>query len=306
MGPWFLRNWQVSGAPLSGAGLKTAFLAEYDQLFTYGQTPTLAGYLASGWDTILRSKGRALALNLERLWVENLLVFLLPLVAAGLWRLRRDRLLWPFLLYLPALFAFMTLAFTVPGMRGGLFHSSGALLPFFFASAGPGLDAALRWAGRRLHGWHPGRAWPVFGAGMVGLAAIVTGFALWRAGVLTGDWNRRDQTYAVLGAWLAQQGDAEAVVMVGDAPAFTWHTGHMAIAVPNNPLDTVIAVADRYDARYLVLDASRPRTTDALFRRETDHPRLRLRHVIEAKQQAWQCYGILPRTADPAGRISTP
>jgi hypothetical protein len=199
----------------------------------------------------------------------------------------------------------MTLAFTFPGMRGGLYHSGGALLPFFFASAGPGLDVALRWTGRRYRGWHPGRAWPVFGAGLIGLAAVVTGFALWRAGVLTGDWNRRDQGYVSVSRWLSQQGAGEAVVMVGDAAAFTWHTGHMAIAVPNNPLDTVIAVADRYGARYLVLDASRPRTTDGLFRRQTDHPRLRLRHVIQAGQQEWQCYEILPQTANRTGWIST-
>ena len=36
--------------------------------------------------------------------------------------------------------------------------------------------------------------------------------------------------------------------MAGNAPAFTWQTGHPAIAVPNDPLDTVVAVADRYGA----------------------------------------------------------
>ncbi len=82
-------------------------------------------------------------LNLQRLWVENLLIFLLPFTVLGLWRLRRERLLWPFFLYAPLLFAAMTLAFTFPGMRGGLFHSGGALLPFFFAAAGPGLEAVL-------------------------------------------------------------------------------------------------------------------------------------------------------------------
>jgi hypothetical protein len=78
------------------------------------------------------------------------------------------------------------------------------------------------------------------------------------------------------------------VVMVGDAPGFTWHTGHSAIAVPNNPLDTIITVADRYGARYLVLDDTRPRTTDRLYTGEISHSGLTL--VYEFEQ--WQLYEI--------------
>jgi hypothetical protein len=294
MGPWFARNVVVLGSPLPGAGLRTAFLTDYDDMFAYGQPLTLSRYLAWGWDAILRSKIDALAINLQRLLVESLQVFLLPLVALGMWRLRHNRLLWPFFLYLPLLFVVMTFVFTFPGMRGGLFHSGGALLPFFFAMAGPGLEVAVRWAARRLRRWHANQAWAVFGAGLVGLALVVTGFALWRAGVLTGDWNRRHRGYEEVGQWLAEQGESNAVVMAGDAPAFVWHTGYIAVAVPNSPLDTVVAVAERYGARYLVLDASRPRTTDPLFRREASHPRLSLRHVTQAATGDLQLYEVLP------------
>jgi hypothetical protein len=274
MGPWFVRNWLVIGTPLSDAGTKTLFLTSYDDMFAYDRPLTLESYLDWGWAAILQSKGKALLLNLQRLWVENLLIFLLPFTALGLWRLRRDRLVWPFFLYLPLLFLAMTVAFTFPGMRGGLYHSGGALLPFFFAAAGPGLEGALRWAARRFRGWHVQRAWPIFSAGLVGLAVLLTAFALWRAGVLGGNWNNRNSGYADIGDWLAGQGAADAVVMVGDAPGFTWHTGQPAIAVPNDPPDTIVAVADRYDARYLVLDSARPRTTDGLYSGEASHARL--------------------------------
>jgi hypothetical protein len=292
MGPWFVRNWLVIGAPLAGAGTKTLFLTSYDDMFAYDRPLTLESYLDWGWTAILQSKGKALLLNLQRLWVENLLIFLLPFTTLGLWRLRRDRLLWPFFLYLPLLFLAMTVAFTFPGMRGGLYHSGGALLPFLFAAAGPGLEVALRWAARRFRGWHVRRAWPVFGAGLVGLAVLLTAFALWRAGVLGGDWNDRNSGYDDIGDWLADQGAAGAVVMVGDAPAFTWHTGQPAIAVPNDPLDTVVSVADRYGARYLVLDSTRPRTTDRLYRGQASHPRLVPRHVTGGEEQPWQLYEI--------------
>ena len=288
MGPWFVRNWQVAGTPLPGAGLQTLFLTTYDDMFAYGRSLTLESYLAWGWDAILKSKWEALLLNGQRFWAENLLIVLLPFTALGLWKLRRDRLLWPLFLYAPLLFLAMTFAFTFPGTRGGLFHSGGALLPFLFAAAGPGLDVALRWATRRLRGWRARRAWPVFSTGLVGLALLLTVFSLARAGALTSAWNQRDWGYAAVGDWLAGQGATDAVVMVGNAPGFTWHTEHPAIAIPNEPLDTILVVADRYGARYLVLDGSRPRTTDRLYEGEVSHPGLAL--VYEVEQ--WQIYEV--------------
>jgi hypothetical protein len=82
------------------------------------------------------------------------------------------------------------------------------------------------------------------------------------------------------------------VIMVGDAPAFTWHTGHMAIAVPNEPLETILAVAGRYGARYLVLDDARPRTTDGLYAGQISNPRLILRHIAGKDDGARQLYEI--------------
>jgi 4-amino-4-deoxy-L-arabinose transferase-like glycosyltransferase len=292
MGPWFVRNWLVTGNLLGGSGLKTIFLTTYDDMFAYGRPPTLENYLAWGWGEILKSKAQALLFNLQRFWVENLLIVLLPFSALGLWNLRRERLLWPFLLYLPLLFLAMTLVFTFPGMRGGLFHSGGALLPFLFAAAGPGLEVALRWATRRFRSWHIQKAWSVFSTGLVGLAVLVMVFSLWQAGVFSGEWNQRDLGYGELGDWLAEHGAAQAVIMVGDAPGFTWHTGHMAIAVPNEPLETILAVADRYGARYIVLDDARPRTTDELYTGQTSDPRLILRHTARTDDGVRQLYEI--------------
>jgi hypothetical protein len=290
MGPWFVRNWRALGSPLPGAGTKTLFLTNYDDLFGYGHPLTLHDYLAWGWGPILESKWQALLLNLQRLWVEGLLVFLLPFAAAGVWRLRRDSLLWPFLAYLPLLLLVMTLFFTFPGMRGGLYHSGAALLPFFFAVSGPGLEGVLQAAARRFRHWQVQPAWKVFSAGLVVMSMLLTTFASWRSGVLNGAWNERDQAYSEIGRWLDTHGEKDAVVMVGDAPGFAWHTGHLAVAVPNNPLETVMAAADRYGAGYLVLDGKRPRTTDGLFLGEDRNSRLSLR----LSENGWQMYEIKP------------
>lgn len=288
MAPWFARNWQVTGQALPTSGTQTLFLTDYDDMFAYGRPLTVESYLAWGWPAIVQSKVQALAVNLQRLWAEALVIVLLPFSALGLWRLRHDRLLWPFLLYLPLLFLAMTLAFTFPGMRGGLYHSAAALQVFFLAAAGPGLESSLLWAARHRHGWHLDRAWRPFSAGLVALAMLVTAFALWRSGVLTGDWNRRDWGHDEIGRWLADQGEANALVMVGDAPAFTWHTGQPAITIPNEPPGTIVAVAKHYDARYLLLDKARPRTTDALYEGRLDVSAVE--QVYEVGE--WQLYDI--------------
>jgi hypothetical protein len=289
MGPWFVRNWRVLGTPLPGAGISTLFLTTYDDMFAYSQTPTLESYLAWGWGEILGSKIDALWLNLQRLWAENLLIFLAPFTAVGLWWLRRDRLLWPFFVYLPLLFLTMTVAFTFPGVRGGMFHSGGALLPSFFAVTGPGLEVILRWIARRRKSWHVRSAWPVFAAGLVGLALLFTLLTLGRGGLLSGDWNQRDAEYGVIGEWLADAGATETTVMVGNAPGFAWHTGRPAIAIPNEPLDTILEVADRYGAAYLVLDGARPRSTDGLYAKEESHPQL----VMRLEGRTWQFFEIM-------------
>jgi hypothetical protein len=293
MGPWYFRNWLVTGAPFGGSGATTMFLTNYDNMFAFGRSPTLEGYLAWGWGEILKSKAQALLLNLQLLWVEILLIVFLPFSAVGLWKLRRERLLWPFSLYFPLLFAAMTFVFTFPGMRGGLFHSGGALQPFFFAAVGPGLHVILHWAARRFRGWRVQRAWPVFASGLVLIALLVTVFALRWAGVFDGKWNDRKQGYAEIGDWLAEQGTPQAVVMVGDAPGFVWHTGHSAIAVPNEPVETILAVAKRYGARYLVLDNARTRTTDDLYEGRATHPRLVLRYSFEGEEETWQLYEVM-------------
>ena len=284
MGPWFIRNWPTFGTPLSSAGTKTMFLTVYDDLFAIDAPLTLQNYLAWGLGPILGSKWDALLLNLKRVWAENLMIVLLPFTGLGLWRLRRKRLLWPFFLYASLLFTAMTLIFTFPGQRGALYHSSAAWLPFLYAAAGPGLEAVVRWAARRFKGWYANRAWRVFASGLVVIALFVTLFGLGRSGVLNGQINEKGQPYAQVGDWLAEHGAGEAIVMVGDAPAFHWYTGHLAVAIPNEPLDTILAVAGRYGARYLVLDGSRSRPTDELYEGQASHPRLTLRQTIDGDE----------------------
>jgi hypothetical protein len=125
------------------------------------------------------------------------------------------------------------------------------------------------------------------------MAILLMGFSMWQAGVLGGGWNKRDWGYVKIGEWLTAHGASQAVVMVGDAPAFAWHTGRSAIAIPNEPVEIILAIAERYGARYLVLDGTRTRTTDDLYAGDSTYPKLVLRHSVDSDEETWQLYEVM-------------
>ena len=168
----------------------------------------------------------------------------------------------------------MTFVFTFPGPRGGLFHSGGVLLPFIFTAALVGLDDAIEWAATRRRGWDTSAARQVFGVGLVALAVLVSGFVYYRGIVQPTSSKTGYTVYGHLVDWLNASGQIEQVVMVADPPGYWYAGGGPCIAVPNEPVETVLAVADRYSARYLILDHNRPAALAPLYERSMVHPRL--------------------------------
>jgi hypothetical protein len=289
--PWFARNWMVVGALLPATGAKTIWLTTYDDLFSFGRELSPQTYLAWGWRNILRSKGDALWLNIQTVVAVLCMVFLVPLVPIGWWRLRRHQLYQLAAWYGVLLFLAMTFVFTFPGPRGGLFHSGGALLPFIFTTALVGLDAVVEWAAARRRGWDVRVAKQVFGIGLVGLALLVSGFLYYRGAIAGARWKGNNSAYSRVVAWLDSQEETEAVVMVGDPPGYWYHGGGPSIVVPNEPVETVLVVADRYGARYLVLDHNRPAPLTSLYEGTGTHPRL---HLTETLSGNLRIYLIQP------------
>ena len=263
MGPWFLRNLSVIGTPLSPAGAKTLWLTTYDDFFCYGCDLSFRSYLAWGWGNIVHSKLFALWANFQRLLAEDCLVFLLPFVLIGLYRLRRRLPFTLSLMYLFLLYLAHSLVFTFPGWRGGFFHSSGALLPFLYTAAMEGLDAAVRWVARRRRGWNVRQARPVFTAGSVVMAIFLS---LYSGLSKLPSWRNADQIYREIGTWLTTRGvPSSTIVMVGNPPGFWYHTGRPAAVVPNGGVEDLLMVAERYHVKYLLLDRNCPAPLAALY-----------------------------------------
>lgn len=282
MGGWFGHSWQTWGRPLSTVGTQTIFLTSYDDLFAYGRSFHWAHLLDWGWSNILRSRMQGVWVALQTFVAVNSLIFLLPFVLWGgvaLWRRQRVWLR-PLLVYGVGLYAAMSLIFTFPGQRGGLFHSSVALWPWLMVLASAGIQQAVDWVAARLPHWQPERAGRIFSGLFVAVALLLTlAVALGRA-----DEDVETAVYQQFGALLP----SDAVVMAGNAPGFYYHSGRAAVSVPNEPLPIVLDAAAAYGVDYLVLDANRPQPLADVYAQAQSAPSL----TLLAVQDGYQLYEI--------------
>jgi hypothetical protein len=263
--PWFMRNFATIGAPLSSAGTQAAYICNYNEIFSYQAPLDLNHLLNCGVGQVLADKVRGLFSGLIHLIAEDGLIFLAPLIVIGWWKLRREVMIRAALIYLSLIYLVMTLVFTFAGDRGGLFHSSSALLPFFFAAVPIGLDALIA----RRSTWNARQARSIFGAFVV-LLAIVLSVFVWSgrvigSGVADPIWNQADREYSAIGRWLADRGEQDPIVLVNNPPAFYYHTGLRSIVIPAGDVSTLLRAADQFGATWLALDQNHVRELDDLY-----------------------------------------
>ena len=178
----------------------------------------------------------------------------------------------------------MTLVFTLTGDRGGLFHSTAALLPFFYAAAPIGVDAVIDWIARRRRKWNAATAKQIFSAMFV-VYAVLMSFMVYRGRVIGPDWsdpiwNESDRVYASIGQWLHDQGEINPIVMVNNPPGFTYQTGLPSIVVPYGDEVDLLRAADQFEATWLVLDANRPEALADLYANPAADPRFMVRTAV--------------------------
>jgi hypothetical protein len=165
--------------------------------------------------------------------------------------------------------------FPFPGARGGLFHSGTALLPFIYAAAVIGLDEIINWAAARRRGWRVAQAQQVFGAGLLVLAIVLSGFIYYGRVLKNNAWNSADALYPAIAAWVAGQ-NPSAIVMIGNPPAYRYHGGGLSLVVPNENIETTLQAARRYHVDYLILDLNHPAPLAELYNQTVTSPALSL------------------------------
>lgn len=273
MTPWFQRNISIFGSLLAPGNSKMLWLTSYDQIFSFPATDlSFTHWQQSGLGSILKARTWALGLNLANTFTVQGSIFLLPLILFGLWHQRKEKMIRIAVITWVLVFAAMTLAFPFAGARGGFFHSGAALQTVWWAVTPLGLEQVLEW-GSKKRGWQVSKARPVFMAGLVGLAIL---FSILVLMLRLPDWRQEASTYREIGAFLeTNEAKDSDIVIVSNPPGFYLASSHPAIAIPDGEADTVLELAQRYDARYLILEeGSMPAGLLSLYESPENNPGL--------------------------------
>ncbi len=281
-GPWMLRNQLVFGSPLGAGGLKTLWLTTYNELYTYPASQlTFARWWGRGLAAILQDRAWALGQNLQTALAVQGQILLAPLILLGGWKSRRDaRVALGGLAWLGTL-GLMTVIFPFAGARGGFFHSGAAFQPLLWALSALGLHELVSW-GAKKRGWKLQQAWRVLGTGIVLLLAGISIFIVQSrvvgAHFSSPAWDasyhkaqKLEQTLQSLGA------GAEDTVMVNNPPGYSLVSERPAIVIPNGDVNTLLAAAQEYHAKYLILEANHPQPLDELY--DSPHSQGKLRYL---------------------------
>ncbi|MCL5257125.1 MAG: hypothetical protein M1319_04940, partial [Chloroflexi bacterium] len=92
---------------------------------------------------------------------------------------------------------------------------------------------------------------------------------------MSSTWDEHLDKYQAIGQWFEDKGLASQTVMIVDPPGYYYATGQRSIVLSNDPVETDIALAAKYGAKYLVLEEARPDALTALYE-EQSYPDLLL------------------------------
>jgi hypothetical protein len=253
-GPWFWHTYSIYGTPLAPGGGHLLWLRTYDDTFIYPANQlNFNSWLAQGWRPIVDARLMALRWNLLNTFAAQGEIFLVPFILMGMWIYRKDERVRLAVFGWFCLFFVMTVIFPFAGARGGFFHSGASFQPVWWTLAPAGLDRAVA-AARRRNMFTP-QAFTIFQGALVGMVVLMTGVIL-SIRVLPG-WGEGEQNYPKVEAFLQSHGSQPGdIVMVRNPPGYYIMTGRPAIVVPLGDEASMAAVASRYDAKYLVIEAA--------------------------------------------------
>jgi hypothetical protein len=297
-GVWYLRNLLTWGSLFPPGTGKTLWLTQYNDLFRFPSSDvTMGRFFANGLSSILAARWSAIQANTVTTIFVIGLVFLFPLVCWGVILLRRKIEIRTAVLYFLLIFVLMTLVYPFQGTRGGFLHSATALLSASAVAAAAGLedviDRLIRW-----RKWDPSSAHIVICAGITGLALVSSGVIFFNRVIDTVGgptyWSGLNEAYSIGVSRLGIPDDGSVRFMVNNAPCFHLETGFQAVPVPAGDPAMLLAAADRYEVRYVILDENIPDGLRLLYLGEISNPRLKKVLSFEYKGIEYVWFEVLP------------
>ncbi|NPV67537.1 MAG: hypothetical protein HPY64_10365 [Anaerolineae bacterium] len=301
--PWVVRNVQVLGMAWPGGAISTAFTRHSEELYVYATPLTLERYLAVGLGNMIQKRLFELTASLKLMAAVTGQFFGAAIGGLGLllgwawWKRGREgdaesqaaaslanRLFWPLL---PALLLVL---------GGWLFY---------------GLVTPIHSQGGSFKKLYLG----VLPLLMVGGAAVVTHFVRprvvqWALSVLVilmllpgafdivrDDLNlNRNYASTIYGigdvlADLQAGMDRELILMTRDPWSINYLLGYRTVMVPEEDLETILAVADRYGVTHILLPVPRA-ALEGIYAGTAAHPRLQL--AASVPDTIYRIYAVLP------------
>jgi len=162
MTPWFARNLSAIGTILPTGGTQAVWYLTYDDLFNYPPRPDPAAFTSEGIQQLIQVRLDVLRPTVENFLAVEGMVVLVPLMLVALWKRRQQPFYQPMILFAIGIHLAFWLVFPYPGVRGGLFHASAALIPWWAALGVSGIDDMVRWIARYRKNWKPRTASRLF------------------------------------------------------------------------------------------------------------------------------------------------
>ncbi len=255
MGPWHYRNITLLHSFLTPGGGRVLWLQDYRDTFVYPPDKlTFQYFLQAGWGVALRNRVNALYSNVVTAFFAQGAIFLLPFMLIGLWKLRSDVRVKIAVTGWTIAFLVMSVIFPFAGERGSFHHAGAAVQPLFWAVTPIGMRLVLDWL--RTKGRFTDRNAPFVFQGLLVVWAILFTLFLVNIRVL-GGWARDDVMYAAVEEKFHENGiSPKDVVIVPNPPGYYVRTGRSAIRLPVGDESTIQTVAEKFGAKYLVIERS--------------------------------------------------
>ncbi len=275
--PWFLRNVELFGSPMSPGGKYSFRFVDYDDLFYYpAASLTLSRWLESGFSAILAVRWGSFMQNIQTSIAVQGEIFLSPLILVGFRKFWHKKsvimtgVLWLFTL------GVMTVIFPFAGARGGFYHSGAAFQPMFWVLSTEGLEQLIYWGVKNRH-WVYDQAWNFLGTGVVIISIILTGFLIINRVVgldyppnkWDRDWNRYQEIERELSDLNIPK---DSTILINNPPLYYAANRRPSIVIPDGDIDSTLHVADQYQATILVLEENHPDGLDSLFNQSDSKP----------------------------------
>jgi hypothetical protein len=247
MSPWFIRNLELIGSPLPLGGTQTIWLTEYNDIFRFPSDNTPSRFFADGAGLLFTTRWEAFTNNLGHFIAVEGLIVMTPLMLIGLWQRRTHPAFRSFWIYALGLHLAMTFVFPYPGYRGGLLHSSAALIPWWAVLGVIGLDEVITWVANRRRRWNAEIAKIVY-TGILVFAAVLLSVV-----IVVSRPPGSTVTPALYEAILSSV-PLDARVMLNDPAALYYFTDRGGVVLPNNDPAVIPDIARQYNVQYLLLE----------------------------------------------------